>query len=71
MATREEGQSLASADALARYMMFVEDLSIAQSDIYQCKRALLAAKKLLAHAQEAEKAALRAYEAVPYGEAAS
>ena len=71
MATRERGQSQASADALASYMLFVDDLSTAQSLVHQCRRELDKAKKSFHHAQIAEEFALRAYEAVPYAEVAS
>ena len=65
---REEGQSQARADALAQYMLFVDDLSNAQSLKYQCRRELDKAIKALHHAQISEQLALQAYEAVPYGE---
>jgi hypothetical protein len=66
---REEGRSQASADALASYMLFVDDLSIAQSLVHQCRRDLNAAIKSLHHAQMAEQLALQAYESVPWADA--
>jgi len=68
MNKREEGQSQESADALAQYMLFVDDLSVCASEVHRCKHALMAARKSYGHAREAEIAALAAYEAVPYGE---
>jgi hypothetical protein len=52
-------------------MLFVDDLSTAQSLVHQCRRELDKAKKSFHHAQIAEEFALRAYEAVPYAEVAS
>jgi len=50
-------------------MLFVDDLSIAQSLVHQCRRDLNAAIKSLHHAQMAEQLALQAYESVPWADA--
>lgn len=69
--TREPGQSQASADTLEAWWKTTQVTSAASVTVHSLNRELRKARAALRAANDAERVALLAYEAVPYSDAAA